>query len=116
MNCLALHSWTDETLPREIADACLDLDAVAEADLLLELRYNTPSHVVKRFRRSALVDLDPGLLQTWMNKKHVYVAPHDVYFTIGETVGQPGSQVPDVGLTWNYTPPCVALDWWPPCK
>jgi hypothetical protein len=21
--------------------------------------------------------------------------------------------VPDVGLTWNYTPPCVALDWWP---
>jgi hypothetical protein len=116
VNCLALHSWTDETLPSEIIDSCLDLDAVTEADLLLELRYYTPSHVVKRFRRSALVDLDPGLLQTWMSKKQVYVAPHDVYFTIGENVGQPGTLALDAGLRWNYTPPCVALDSWPPCE
>jgi hypothetical protein len=116
VNCLALHSWTDETLPRPIANACLNLDAVADADLLLELRYDTPLQVVKRFRRSALVDLDPGLLQTWISKGRVAVAPHDVYFTTGETVGQSGSLVPDVGLTWNYTPPCVALDWWPVFK
>jgi hypothetical protein len=116
VNCLALHSWSDDTLPREIEDSCLHLDAVTEADLLLELRCNTPLQVVKRFRRSALVDLDPGLLQTWINKGQICVAPHDVYFTIGETVGQPGTLAPDVGLTWNYTPPCVALDWWPPCE
>jgi hypothetical protein len=117
VNCLALHSSTNEPLPKELTTACLSLDEAARAaDLLLELRYNTPLRVVKRFRRSALVDLDPGLLQTWMNKGQVCVAPHDVYFTIGETVGKPGAQVPDVGLRWNYTPPCVALDWWPPCK
>ena len=116
VNCLALHSWTNEPLPPELTMASLSLDDAAGADLLLELRYNTPLQVVKRFRRSALVDLDPGLLQTWMSKGQVYVAPHDVYFTIGETVGQPGAQVPDIGLRWNYTPPCVALDWWPPCK
>jgi hypothetical protein len=96
--------------------ANLALDEAAEADLLLELRYNTAAQVVKRFRRSALVDLDPGLLQTWMSKGQVCVAPHNVYFTIGETVGQPGAQVPNTGLRWNYTPPCIALDWWPPCK
>ena len=56
VNCLALYSWTDEDSPGHIADpsACLNLDwAVADADLLLELRYDTPLHVVKRFRRSA---------------------------------------------------------------
>src|SRR5205807_954859 len=34
--------------------------------------------------------------------------------TTGETVGRPGSRFPDGGVSWNYTPPCVALDWWPP--
>jgi hypothetical protein len=42
VDCLALHSWSDGTLPQEITDSCLDLGAVTEADLLLELRYNTP--------------------------------------------------------------------------
>jgi hypothetical protein len=50
VNCLALHSWTDETLLPDVTVACLDLDAAVEADLLLELRYNTPLQVVKRFR------------------------------------------------------------------
>jgi hypothetical protein len=48
-----------------------------------------------------------------MSTGGIKVARHDVYFTIGETVGQPGARFPDVGLIWHYTPPCVALDWWP---
>jgi hypothetical protein len=115
VNCLALHSWTNEPLPPELTMASLSLDeAAGAADLLLEFRSNTPLQVVERFRRSVFFDLDPGLLQTWINEKQVYIAPHDVYFTIGETVGQPGALAPDAGLSWNYTPPCVALDWWPP--
>lgn len=38
---------------------------------------------------------------------------YDVYFTTGETVGQSGTLIPDVGIGWQYTPPCVSLEWWP---
>lgn len=116
VNCLALHSCTNEPLPPEETMASLSLEEATEADLLLELRSNTPAQVVKRFEKSAFVDLDPGLLQTWVNNNLVYIAPHDVYFTIGETVGHPETLAPDVGLTWNYTPPPVAIDSWAPCE
>jgi hypothetical protein len=115
VNSLALYSATDGPLPADLtALGCLDLDAAAGADLLLEFPYDTPLHVVKRFRRSALLDIDPGLSQAWISKGRVSLTPHDVYFTTGETVGQPGSRIPDTGLRWIYTRPCVALDWWPP--
>jgi hypothetical protein len=111
--CLALCSWAPEPLPAGATEGCLDLRHVDEADLLLDLRSDMPPAVVGRFRRSALVDLDPGLLQTWMSQGRMSVARHDVYFSIGETVGQPLARFPDMGLKWHYTPPCVALDWWP---
>ena len=111
---LALFSWTGEPIPCEAAEGCLDVDAVAEADLLLNMAYDIPSVVVKRVRRSALLDIDPGLVQVWMSTGQMQVPAHDLYFTIGETVGRPGARFPDAGLTWHYTPPCVALDWWAP--
>ena len=111
---VALCSWTDEPLSPDAVAGCLDLEAAWEADLLLNFQYDMLPDVVKRFRRSALVDIDPGLLQTWMSKGHVVLAPHDTYFTIGETVGLPTALFPDGGLRWHHTPPCVALPWWSP--
>jgi hypothetical protein len=113
---LALCSWDGEALSEDVTNGCLDADAAAEADLLLNLRYNLPGEVVERFRRSALVDIDPGLLQVWMSEGSLSVPQHDLYFTIGETVGQPGAQFPDVGLKWHYTPPPVYLPEWPPVQ
>jgi hypothetical protein len=113
---LALHSCGGEALPGEVTKGCLDLEAAAEADLLLNLRYNLPAEVVARFRRSALLDIDPGLLQVWMSQGQVSVPQHDLYFTIGETVGQPGARFPDLGLKWHYTPPPVYLPEWPPVQ
>jgi hypothetical protein len=114
VNSLALYSATDGPLPADLtAMGCLDLDAAAGADLLLEFPYDTSLHVVKRFRRSALLDIDPGLSQAWISKGRKRLTPHDVYFTTGETVGRAGTRIPDLGLNWIYTPPCVALDWWP---
>ncbi len=110
---VALCSWTDEPLSPDAGAGYLDLDAAWEADLLLNFQYDMLPDVVKRFRRSALVDIDPGLLQIWTSTGHQVLAQHDTYFTIGETVGQPAARFPDLGLRWHHTPPSVALDWWP---
>ena len=112
---LAIASRTTAALPAELTEDCLEFAAATEADLLLNMRYKTRPEIVAAFRRTALVDIDPGLLQTWISEGELYVAKHDMYFTIGETVGQLGARFPDVGVAWQYTPPCVALDWWPVC-
>ncbi len=104
---VALCSPDGGPLPEEVAGGCLDLDAASsEADLLLNLRYGLRAGIVGRFRRSALLDIDPGLLQIWMRAGQIEVAPHDIYFTTGEGVA-------DDGIEWRHTPPCVALDHWP---
>lgn len=110
---VALWPWYGDPLPAEALAGCLDTDAAAEADLLLNQQHSMRADLVQRFRRTALLDIDPGLTQTWFSRGLVSVAPHDVYFTIGETVGRRGSRFPDGGLRWEYTRPCVALDWWP---
>ena len=91
----------------------LDLDAASEADLLLNFWHSMPARIVDRFRRSALVDTDPGQLQIWISEGSIRPAPHDIYFTIGETVGTPGARFPDCGLRWLYTAPAVFLPEWP---
>jgi hypothetical protein len=96
----------------------LDLeDVAARADLLVNFTYRLPEDIVRRFRRSALIDIDPGLLQIWMATGTVQVARHDYDFTIGETVGTRSARFPDAGRRWLYSPPCVALESWPasPC-
>jgi hypothetical protein len=111
---VALCSADGSPLPPGTADGCLDLEEAAAADLLLNMGYNVSAAVVGRFRRSALVDIDPGLLQVWMSAGQIKTAPHDLYFTIGEMVGRPGALFPDCGLEWHYTPPPVSLPDWPP--
>ncbi len=111
-DALALASDRDAPLPAGAAPDCLDLDAAAEADLLLDMAYG-PAALVARFRRRALLDIDPGLCQLWASRGQLEIAPHDVYFSIGETVGRPGARFPDAGLRWEYTPPCVHLPSWP---
>ena len=91
----------------------MDLDAAASADLLLNLWHSLPASAVGRFRRSAFVDTDPGLLQIWMTTGELRVAPHDVYFSVGETVGTPAAAFPDCGLRWEHTLPPVFLPEWP---
>src|SRR5262249_54961476 len=43
-----------------------DTERVWDADLLANFRYATSGAVTRRFRRTALVDIDPGLLQLWL--------------------------------------------------
>jgi hypothetical protein len=82
-------------------------------DLLLNFFYSISPSLLSQFRRTALVDIDPGLLQFWIATGQLAVSPHDLYFTIGETVGTPAARFPDCGFTWHYVRPPVCLDLWP---
>jgi hypothetical protein len=104
----------DDRAPRsDLSVPLATRDALAEADVLLNFCYWLPEAWVGAARRSALVDIDPGLLQIWIAEGDMVVAPHDYWFSIGETVGTPDARFPDCGLTWNYTPPPVHLPSWP---
>jgi hypothetical protein len=83
------------------------------ADLLLNFHYAIAPALLSRFRRTALVDIDPGLLQFWMSVGQLRVAGHDLYLTIGETVGTPAAPFPDCGRTWVHIRPPVCLELWP---
>jgi hypothetical protein len=83
------------------------------ADLLLNFHYAIDPALLARFRRTALVDIDPGLLQYWISQGQLQVPAHDLYLTIGETVGTPRARFPDCGLPWQHIRPPVCLDLWP---
>lgn len=112
---LALADFRGRPVDAALLGDRLELDTAAEAsDLLLDFTYEAPPSVVSRFTRTALVDLDPGLLQVNMHQGDLHVEHHDAYFTIGETVGTPGAHFPDCGLRWHHTPPPVWLEAWEP--
>jgi len=88
-------------------------DLLADADLLLNFNYRLEQDLVSRARRSALVDIDPGLLQHWIGEGLIAPAAHDVYFSTGETVGTPSDPNGDCGIRWVRIRPPVALSAWP---
>lgn len=110
---IALCSRTGEPLPEGATEECIKLAEAAQADLLLNLSYDSCAEVLRCFRRSAFVDIDPGLLQVWVSEGKMNLPRHDVYFSTGETVGLPSARFPNVGIEWQYAPPCVATEWWP---
>lgn len=85
------------------------------ADLLLNFHYAIDPSLLALPKRTALVDIDPGLLQLWMGNGELNVPPHDVYLTTGETVGSPDAPFPDCGVSWVHFPPPVCLELWPCC-
>lgn len=88
-------------------------EVLGSVDLLLNFNYHLDQDVVSAARRSALVDIDPGLLQFWISRGFISPAAHDLYFTTGETVGEPSSLIPDCGIGWLQIRPPVCLDLWP---
>ena len=84
--------------------------AIDNADLLLNFKYDTSQHILDRVSRSALVDIDPGLLQFWVSNDQLQVNRHDLYFTTSEHIGT--DLVPSCGLDWHLTRPVVdTLSW-----
>src|SRR5947208_9538039 len=91
-----------------------EAEAIFErADLLLNFHYTIAPGLLARFRRTALVDIDPGLLQFWISSGQLSVPRHDLYFTTGEGVGRRGGKIPDSGMPWIHIRPAVCLGHWP---
>jgi hypothetical protein len=106
----------DGVLPSEYIGAVSGAAAEAvfrRADLLLNFNYALDPTLLSLFRRTALVDIDPGLLQLWMTRGQLAVQPHDVYFTTGETVGTGSTTIPDCGFRWIPIHPPLCLELWP---
>ena len=83
------------------------------ADLLLNFHYAISSALLYFFRRKALVDIDPGLLQFWISRGQLSVPNHDVYFTIAEGVGRRSGKNPSDNPSWIPIRPPVCLENWP---
>ena len=99
---------------RFISASAIQAEALfRRADLLLNFHYEIDPDILGRFRRTALVDIDPGLLQFWISRGQLEVPLHDLYLTTGETVGTPHTRIDDCGLSWIRIRPPVCLDLWP---
>jgi hypothetical protein len=117
-NCILYLTHSKEPTPEAPTEYLgMDRDEAeaifARADLLLNFHYGISPGLLAQFRRTALVDIDPGLLQFWVSREQVRVPRHDLYFTTGETVGALGSKIPDCGLEWIHIRPPVCLESWP---
>jgi hypothetical protein len=95
------------------AEDSIDPAAARGADLLLNLAGHAFRPFLEHFPRAAVIDLDPGLLQMWTREELVPLPRYDVHFTIGEGMSGAITQSEEGPARWEYTPPCVALDWWP---
>src|SRR5262249_42661010 len=71
--------YTGGTPDEYIGVARAEAAAFRRADLLLNFDYAIDPALLARFRRTALVDIDPGLLQFWISVGQLRVAAHDLY-------------------------------------
>lgn len=81
-------------------------------DLLLTMSYSAPEPLLGLARRSAMIDIDPGLTQLWIREGYLDVASYDMYFSSGQAARRPGG-LPDCGIDWHPTSPCVDVASWP---
>jgi hypothetical protein len=83
-----------------------------DVDLLWNFCAAFRQPLLSRFRRRALIDLDPGHLQVADLTCDMGVRDHHVFLTCGRNVGSPGGQVPTLDLRWQPFTPFVYLPMW----
>jgi hypothetical protein len=94
-----------------------ELDAVADAaDLLVNITgHLRMDRFLRRIRRKAYIDIDPGFTQYWHAAAvaGAHLEGHDLFFTIGEHIGTPACPIPTSGIPWRPVRQPVVLDDWP---
>ena len=91
------------------------LARAAEAELLVNLGGHLRwEPLLRRLRRRAFVDLDPGFTQIWHAEgRPIGVAAHDLHFTVGLNVGTSRCPLPTGDVRWRPVRQPVVLDRWP---
>jgi hypothetical protein len=92
------------------------LDLAEAADLLVNISgHLTLEPLLRRLRRKAYIDLDPGFTQFWHAAGNAgpRLAGHDFYFTVGENIGTPSCPIPTGGIRWRPTRQPVVPEQWP---
>jgi hypothetical protein len=70
--------------------------------------------LLRRVRRRAFVDLDPGYTQIWQAEgRDVGLGGHHFHFTVGANVGTRHSTIPTAAIRWHPVRQPVVLDRWP---
>jgi hypothetical protein len=82
--------------------------------VLLNLSNSIPAPHRDGFARKVLYDIDPGMIQLWSTQWGMGVGEHDLYVSIGQSIGDPQCRVPTGGVEWHRLWPLVHLPCWPP--
>ncbi|MBA2489046.1 MAG: hypothetical protein H0V36_06935, partial [Chloroflexi bacterium] len=81
------------------------LEAMADgATLLVNISGNLRfAPLLRRFRRRAYIDIDPGYTQFWHAQGALgsAIEDHDSWFTVGENIGRSDCPVPTGGIPWQ---------------
>lgn len=94
-------------------------DLADAADLLVNISgHLTLEPLLRRVKRKAYIDLDPGFTQFWHADPALAfkVPPHDYYFTVGENIGTAHCAIPTSGIRWRPVRQPVVLEEWPVAK
>jgi hypothetical protein len=92
------------------------LDIADAVDLLVNITgHLTLEPLMRRVRRKAYVDLDPGFTQFWHASGDAgpRLGDHDLHFTVGENIGTRSCPIPTGGIRWRPTRQPLVLGQWP---
>lgn len=113
-NALVLSTLDGRDVDAAIAMGLKPVEYAKSCDILCDHRYNLTEAFVNCFKRSAMIDIDPGMFQICISWGTFTPARHTHYFTVGEWANFTDTPpFPTHGHRWHHTPPPVALDHWP---
>jgi hypothetical protein len=87
-------------------------EKIKDTDVVWNLCCALRSELLNKFRRKALLDLDPGHLQVSARTVDLGIEDHDVFFTVGTKINDSNCEIPRLGLVWHWHLPPIYLRAW----
>ena len=86
----------------------------SDCDLLINLcGALKQEELLRRIKRRAYFDLDPGFTQIWAQQWDMDLSKHNLFFTVGLNINGSDFSLPKRGLDWQTFLPPIALEYWP---